>query len=243
MHSRKCSAFSLVELLVVITIIGIIGSFAVPAVKSMLKGSALNNGANMLMDEIALARQHALTKSRIVEFRFYRFADPEVPGETVATPSTGHFRAFQFFELADSGAILPVGKFKRIPDTIILNSGLGDANAYALTTLSSLLGEAVNFNTGYVLSSLLKAADPELPRGVKKKYDYVFFRFMPDGTTSLSATGRDASASEGGKWFITLHSLADLTKVKTDSPAPPNFITWMIDPVAGTSKLLRPGLK
>lgn len=241
MNSRKSSAFSLVELLIVITIIGIISSFAVPAVRGMLKGSALNSGANILFDEVNLARQHALTKSRIVELRIYRFADPEVPGETLATPSTGNFRAFQFFEVADNGAVLPAGKFKRLPDSIVMNSGMGSFNSYTTSTLSSLLGESVKFNTGVVLSAALKEPDPELPRGVKKNYDYVFFRFLPDGKTSLSPTGTTGRASEGGKWFITIHNIAD---TKTNGvTAPPNFITWMIDPVGGTSKLLRPGLK
>ncbi len=241
MNPHKRSAFSLVELLVVITVIGIIGAFAVPAVRSMLKGSGLSNGANMLMDEVALARQHALTKSRIVEFRIYRFADPEAPGETLATPSTGQFRGFQFFEVSDSGAIMPVGKFKRLPDGIMMNSGVGNFNSYTTATLSSLLGESIKFNTNYVLNTALTEPDPELPRGVKKKYDYVSFRFMPDGTTSLSPTGRAATASEGGKWFITLHHIADISKATT--PNQLNFVTWMIDPVGGTSKLLRPGLK
>jgi uncharacterized protein (TIGR02596 family) len=255
MHSlTKRSAFSLVEMLVVIAIIGIIGAFAVPAVKSMLKGSGLNTGANMLSDEVALARQHALTKSRIVEFRFYRFADPETPGETVASPTSWQFRAFQFFEIADTGDILPAGKFKRLPDGIVMNKGyISAASSYKDTTLSSLLGDELIANAATparsscaVLSSKLSAKDPELPRGVKKNYDYVYFRFMPDGTTSLAPNGSGTTATAGGKWFITLHHIADKTEtagLNASQLAPPNFVTWMIDPVGGTSKLLRRGLK
>lgn len=256
MHSHKRSAFSLVELLIVITIIGIIGTFAVPAIKSMLKGASLNTGASLLVDEVALARQHALTKSRIVEFRFYRFGDPEVPGEKVESAATGYFRAFQFFELTDSGIMKPAGKFKRLPDTIVMNSGVGSFNTYTATSLSSLLGEGLKFNPGYVYSSITTPLDanidPELPRGVKLNYQYVAFRFLPDGTTSLSITGRSGFSSEGGKWFITLHYIGDAGKVTDlmaantkDTKIDPkmDFMTWMIDPVSGTSKLLRPGLR
>ena len=121
---------------------GIIGTFAVPALKSVLRGSALNTGANMLMDEVNLARQHALTKSRIVEFRIYRFGDPEVPGESLTSPVNGQFRAFQFFEVSDSAVVLPVGKFKRLPDTIVMNTGLVTGfTPYSSTSLSSLIAE------------------------------------------------------------------------------------------------------
>ena len=265
MHSHsKRSAFSLVEMLVVIAVIGIIGAFAVPAVKSMLKGSGLNSGANLLSDEIALARQYALSKSRMVEFRIYRFADPEVPGETQASTTSWQFRAFQFFEIADSGDILPAGKYKRLTDNIVMNKGyLGfDISKYKDPTLSSLLAEAIKYPT---LSGLRYVAsgdsgrdkDPELPRGVGKYYDYVAFRFLPDGSTSLPATGYAGNPSAGFTlpapnnstgplWFITLHHVADKTETtgfSATQKAPPNFVTWMIDPIGGTSKLLRPGLK
>ena len=261
-HSKR-SAFSLVELLVVIAVIGIIGGFAVPAVKSMLKGSGLNSGANMLLDEVALARQHALSKSRMVEFRIYRFADPEVPGETVASTSSWQFRAFQFFEIADSGDILPAGKYKRIPDNIVMNKGyLTDIPKYKDPTLSSLIAEAIKYPKSQGLRYVASGdsgrdKDPELPRGVGKYYDYVSFRFMPDGTTSLPLKGNPGNPSEGFAlpapnnstgplWFITLHHIADKTETTGFNPtqkAPANFVTWMIDPIGGTSKLLRPGLK
>ena len=81
-------AFSLVELLVVMAVIAIVAGFAVPAVTTMLKGSQLTQGSQMVVDQIALARQTALSRNRSVEVRFYKFADPEIPGEDVKKPET-----------------------------------------------------------------------------------------------------------------------------------------------------------
>jgi hypothetical protein len=95
-------------------------------------------------------------------------------------------------------------------------------------------------NPDPTLSSILNGTptspstnDPDLPRGVGRNYTYVSFRFQPDGATSLSATSL---------WFITVHLLNDLGRTSASKP-PPNFFTWMIDPVSGTSKVLRPGVK
>jgi hypothetical protein len=72
------------------------------------------------------------------------------------------------------------------------------------------------------------AQDPELPRGVKKNYQYCSFRFLPDGSTNLLPTK---------SWYITVHLLTD--KVNSELP-PPNFFTLQIDPVSGTTKSYRP---
>ncbi len=213
------TAFSLIELLVVIAIIGIIGAFAVPAAGNLLKGSSLTQAANLLTDHTASARQQALTRNRTVEVRFYSFIDPEQPGET-----TPYFRALQYFEIAEGGILNAVGKVARFPDTVIMSSD---------TTLSSLFGALTPTKAG--------AKDPDLPRGVKQNYSYVTLRFQPDGSTSLSQTG-PTTAGANGQWYITVHLLNDLGRATGGNP-PPNFFTWMIDPVSGSTKILRPGFK
>ncbi len=214
------SAFSLIELLVVIAIIGIISAFAVPAVGNLLKGSSLTQAANILTDQTASARQYALTRNRSVEVRFYKFALPEIPGESVNDSTTWRFRAVQFFEIADGGIPNPTGKLARFPQTVVMSPD---------PTLSSVLSMVANPPN---------ANDPDLPGTVARNYTYVSFRFQPDGTTSLSPTGGSAS----GKWFITAHLETDTARATGGKP-PPNFFTWMIDPVSGSTKVLRPGVK
>ncbi|MEO6785501.1 MAG: Verru_Chthon cassette protein D [Chthoniobacteraceae bacterium] len=214
------SAFTLIELLVVVAIIGIIGGFAVPAVGNLLKGSSMTQSANLISDQTAAARQYALTRNRSVEVRFYSFTDPEQPVDP-SKPDPAQFRAFQYFEMGDGGIPNPIGKIVRLPDTIVMNSS---------NTLSSLLNVSTPTQPG--------ANDPDLPRGVGKNYQYVAFRFLPDGSTSLSPTGGPAN----GKWFITVHLFSDLGRATGGTP-PPNFFTWMIDPVSGAMKVLRPQAK
>ena len=232
-RSRNCSrAFSLIELLVVVVIIGIVARFAVPAVGSLLRGSALTQAATLLTDQVSLARQHALSRNRVVEVRFYRFWDPEQAGEKATDdPASAPFRALQYLEIGEQAIPNPVGKVARFPDSMMMNPS---------ETFSTILG--TNVTTRLVKKASLDRNDPDLPRGIDKNYDYIAFRFQPDGSTSLSPTGSSTGPSSGGRWFITVHAISDLARTTGGEP-PPNFATWMIDPVSGSSKVFRPGLK
>lgn len=163
MKRSSDSGFSLMEMLVVILIIGIIAAFAVPVVTGVNRSSRLARGAQIVADQLALARQTAITRNRQVEVRFYKFADPE----ELTSPS--RFRGMQILEVINARALSPLDKVQPLPTTVII-----DASA----TLSSLFDPAHK--------TPVLGADA-LPR-VGTNYQYIALRFRPDGSTDLLPT-------------------------------------------------------
>jgi prepilin-type N-terminal cleavage/methylation domain-containing protein len=64
------SAFTLIEMLVVIAIIGIVAAFSVPAIKNIAKSDASAAGTRQLLDDIARARQFAISRRTTVYMVF-----------------------------------------------------------------------------------------------------------------------------------------------------------------------------
>jgi len=231
-YRARRSGFTLIELLAVVAVIAVVIAFAIPATNQILRGSQLSQGGQLLGDQIAFARQLALTKNRTMEFRFYRFGDPETPGEKYDDPKLGRWRGFQIFELMDSGAAVPATPFQRLPRMTILDG----------EKFSTLL------NKDYVGEPKIAEDDPTTPdlpveiNGLRvgKKYEYVSFRFLPDGTTNLPLKAKKAN-SGGGRddsdtWYVTVVSLADLGKDLKGI----NYSTLQIDPITGSQKTFRP---
>ncbi len=239
---KRPAGFSLVELLVVCAIIALIVGFTIPAATTIIRGSQLTQGSQLLVDQLALARQQALSKNRAVEIRFYKFADPESPGEDKTKPETGRYRAFQAFEVLESGATVPLNKVQRLPSSVAINEG----------ELSSLISDASKAGTDG--TNAKKPTDPatknpdsitapEIP-GVEKNYVYVSFRYLQDGSTDLSLVDPSASGSTPKNWFLTLTGIelpAKLAKPETGTDKKKiNFFTLQVDPVSGTTKPYRP---
>lgn len=228
-------AFSLVELLVVISVIAIIAGFAVPAVTTMIRGSQLTQGSQMVTDQLSLARSTALARNRSVEVRFYKYGDPETPGEQARDPESGFFRSLQVFEVLDNGALLPAGPIQRLPSNVIMNEG----------GLSTILDR--NERTRVTLPT---NSDPEMPdTEVGRKYHYTTFRFLPDGSTDLPPNGTlngSGNRPKGDSWYITVHGTharkgAGETEGST-TILPENYFTVQIDPITGSTRSYRPTL-
>ena len=211
---RNRRAFTLIELLAVITIILILSALLAPPAATVMRGMTLTQAGQIVRDQLGYARQAALSRNRPVEVRFYQYGDPEVPGESAANPAGGKFRAMQLFEISESGNAAPLGKLQRLPVTVIVDSGDSLSALIAKSTVTP--GNSLN----YPLST------------VGTNYYCVSFRFQPDGSTNLSPADT---------WFLTLHGSTEGDKL-TGSNVPGNFITLQIIPANGQVKIYRPAI-
>lgn len=153
--------FSLMEMLIVIAIIIAIASLVVPGTTSALNNNNLSRAAQILLQQLASARQTAVAKNRRVEVRFYRFDDPDLPG------ADQYFRAVQSFLIADDNTAKPLGKIERLPGSIAL---LNSVEASPLLDVPD------------------KAYGPgDVPVKIPRVSGYATkaFQFRPDGSTNL----------------------------------------------------------
>lgn len=112
----------------------------------------------MVLDEMHLARQRAISRNRRVEVRFYRYEENGLD----------RFRSLQSFELDEVGAATPVGKVKPLSGSVVIDSG---------PALSSLLGNIKDWSD----------RDRKLPiSGAGTNYRCSAVRFLPDGSADLS---------------------------------------------------------
>jgi uncharacterized protein (TIGR02596 family) len=170
-------AFTLVELLVVIVIGLILALAAAPSLIAVQRASALTVAGQNLGLQMSAARQIAIAQNRDVEFRFYRFIDPQNPFD-----SSPHIRAFQAFIYDSNGVSSHVSKVQKLSATILVDGG---------TTLSSL------FSTAHQKNWTADDPQPSLP-GIGTTYTTFIFRFRSNG-------GTDLTPFPSSPWCLTLH--------------------------------------
>lgn len=207
-------AFTLIELIIVITIIGIMMVFTVPAISSALKANKITQSADLLRTQLAFAQLQAQKDNAPIQVRFFQYEDPALPG------SGDKYRAYQLyrysaFDRSDRNAgsvntnvevMEPLGPLRKLPPPIIF------ADSERISTLLSL-----------------QKSRGEVPYKKNRPLDaqYVSFDFAPTGATNLGAAKQ---------WYVTLVD----EKKESGATIPDNFATVQIDPFTGGVRLIRP---
>jgi len=210
-QQRRSSGFTLMEMLVVLTVIGVLFAFSAPQLFSLLGSNSLSSAGSLMKTKLTQAQQMALSKNIDVEVRFFKFSD------SLQAQIEDEIRGFQFFIYDETGEAVPNTQFFRVQAPVVISSD---------SRLSTLVQAG-----GKGRSPL--AGQCEIPRGSgngRETADYVSFRFRPDGSTDLPI-----SSGGNNTWHVTL-----IEESSDASGIPDNFFTIQIDPYNGKITEYRP---
>ncbi len=230
-RGRSGAAFTLIEMLVVVTIIILLMAFSTPALMRTLQASRLASVGDGLMGAISEAQQVAYAKNTPVEIRFFSYSDPEFKD----TPAL--FRSYQLFrivlETEGVGAAMtvkeslePVGNLVKLPDGIAIAASEDLSSALSGGGLLDVAGDGSSVGYSGVDGATYRA-----------------LRFMTDGSCRAVSTTAEGFATLTyqtlPKSFFTI--TYDNAQEITVDKLPKNFYTIQVDPYTGKARNYRPG--
>lgn len=157
------------ELLLVVTIIGLLAALAAGGLGNVSRSSSLATAAQRLGDQIALARQSASSLNLPVEVRLY-----QLPEFDTTSGSPTLWRGLQIFSQDAAGNATPLSKPVLFPNRVIISSN---------STISPLLTSLTSTNPIVAVGSF--------PISSVK---YVSFTIRPNGMVTASTTITDANS-------------------------------------------------
>jgi uncharacterized protein (TIGR02596 family) len=165
---KKSPAFSLIELLVVISIIGILSAAAIGGLSNVARSTNLTSAAQRLGDQFALARQTAVARNLPVEVRIYKLPDFDF-----TTGGATLWRGLQLF-IKDGTNDVPASRPLFFPQRVIISE-----NAQASPLLTDLGTELTPpSNVGAFTAANVR---------------YKSFTIRPNGTVTATSSVPDAN--------------------------------------------------
>lgn len=220
--TKKFRGFSLVEMLIVLTIVGILLAFAAPNVFSLVQARTLSNEGSLLRNQLTYAQQIAVSKNADVEIRFFKWLD-ESSGQEKPI-----FSAFQLFQYGRNGEMEPISAFFRIkPPTTI-------SEQFSTLLQPGFQGSATDRKYGFESPTKGRSSTPRGVGGGMVDTEYISFRFRADGSTDLPnrSSGKDT-------WYVTLVQGEGAAQT---SSLPQNYVTLQVNPYNGVVTQFRPDI-
>lgn len=166
LRPRRGRAFTLIELLAVIAVIGLITATTVPMLFSTMKANRLSAAGEELVNRISLAQQMAVSRNHEIELRFYHYSDPEDGA------SKDHYRAMLIAQPAPDPNAPGNVETIVLSDMSYMRNGIVIAND---KDLSQILTEGSREDTA--------DADRRIRNATAS---YKTIRFFPDGSCDVT---------------------------------------------------------
>lgn len=131
-------AFSLIEVLTVLSIISIIAGFSVPAISGITRSRSLDTGARLMAGWLNVARSEAISRHTLVRFAVAR----DWPGKSEANLRKVSLWAWD----TELDAFFPITPWQELPLGVAMETSLPDYlkhGAYATDDRSSIKGDFV----------------------------------------------------------------------------------------------------
>lgn len=224
---RTSRAFTLVETLVVVSIIVLVLALSAPALTNIIMSSKLTSAGESVLGAISQAQQAAHASNVPVELRFFK-----VPDSFGTNPAYRSYQIFKITQITDNSSVAgvkeslqAVGNLVRFPENIII---VADNSLSPALTGDGLPDSKEGTSTGY--SGVASAV-------------YNAWRFMPDGSC------RKVGTSTGGFATLEYQTLTQsFITIATDSGTaitaetlPRNFFTIQVDPFTSKARSYKPG--
>ena len=218
-------AFTLIEILVVLTIISIIMFFTVPNMGEIIQGSKLTQAGDQLKYDLGLAQQTAVKDNQTVEIRFYQYRQPE----QASGAALNSYNAYQMYSLIPDSTkpsdpkaeriLAPIGKIKKLPVGVMIPQSELWSTLVTRSTIANGTEEVLGL----------------IPTEKKTIATYRSFQINPDGSTNLDTSGVDA-------WYVTLVDSSEVDRAggSLDALAPNNYICLQVDPFNGGTRWYQP---
>jgi len=225
--NRRSRAFSLIEMMVVLTVVAILMAFAAPNLFSLISSSTLSGEGTVIQNQMTLAQQTAISKSADVEVRFFKFADE------ASAQLDEAFRAFQLYQYQPDGDMVPISEFFRIRPPVAIHEELS-------TLVQASTGYSAEEAKLGFSSPRYESGDTDNPVPITRTdtevAPYVAFRFRPDGSTDLPYRAQGSGVGRNDTWYLTLVQGEEALQ----SQSPDNYTCLQVNPYNGKISVFRP---
>jgi len=228
----RASAFTLVELLMVISIMAVISTFAVTALNTLGGSDKVASGGRLLSNMVSIARSEAINRRTLVQLRII------TTNQSGATDTNSYRKMSLWFmdQTQSSEPYLQLSKWETLPDGIIVEPSTNPTTAVTPPYTFSTMPGTYIMNSSLLQNSNVLTSNPTVPCGTSN-YNYAWVEFSPTGGTTYP-TAYSLTYILVTEGFIS--QTGSVVSTVYTQKNHPNWLQVSINSLVGTSKVLRP---